>query len=98
MVLLTLVHMVAGVVTAKEANRSTLLFSSSDKAEAWLVEHGFVYGKCDVFKSTGNPYWFHQKDTAWDFVQVFLQEAKPDQVDNIDWISELRWRIPYPTS
>lgn len=97
MVLLTLIHKVAGVVTAREKNRSTILFSAKDKAETWLIAHGFVYGECDVFKPTGNPYWFHQKDTAWDFVQVFLQEAELDQVDDIDWISKLSLRSPHFT-
>ncbi len=63
------------------------VFSSKDNAEKWMMEQGLVYGKCMAFKTEGvDPHWFHQNDTANDFVNVTLAEMEVDNRESEDWL------------
>ena len=63
------------------------VFSSKEIAEKWMMEQGLVYGKCMAFKTEGvDPCWFHQNDTANNFVNLTLTEMEVDNERNEDWL------------
>ena len=67
------------------------IFSTKEKAENWLVQKGFVYGKCKYFNDTGESYWFNQSDISMDYTVVSLHEMKVDS-DEESWIDKLIYR------
>jgi hypothetical protein len=68
-ILLTLIHMSVRVINCVEKERTELLFSSREKAEKWLLSHGFVYGDAWYYKQSRKPCFFHRKDSVLSFVQ-----------------------------
>ena len=67
------------------------VFSTKEKAEDWLVQKGFVYGKCRYFKDTGESYWFNQSDVSMDHTIVNLQKMEVDS-DEESWVDKLTFR------
>ena len=67
------------------------IFSTKEKAEAWLVQKGFVYGKNKHFKDTDEPYWFNQSDVAMDHTIVDLQKMEVDS-DEKSWVDNHIYR------
>lgn len=75
----------------EEPTQSALLyFSSKQKAENWLADHGFVYGKAPLLKDTKELYWFHMKDMPGDGISVSLDKIDIDAEETgNEWYSYL---------
>ncbi len=69
----------------------TKVFSTKEKAENWLIQKGFVYGKCKYFKNTSESYWFNQSDISMDYTVVSLNKMEVDS-DEESWIDNLAYR------
>lgn len=93
--IITLVHMKANLLTLEAEEWNTLLFSTKEKAEEWLVNNGFVFGKHDIFKDTEKGYWYHQRDTVRNNVNVSLNEIEVDSGNSSDWVKCLNYRSKY---
>ena len=53
------------------------LFSTQEKAEAWLRANGFVYSSRTFFK--GDPLcWCHENEDGWQYIDVSFQELDVD--------------------
>lgn len=95
--LLIIRHLKVQAITIETIEESFLVFEKKDVMENWLRNNGFIYGHCDIFKNTpGEFYWFHQKDTAWDRVEVEIQEhtiADESRVAEV-WVDSLMYRNP----
>ena len=68
------------------------VFSTKEKAEEWLLQKGFVYGRFKYFVDDGESYWFHQSDKKWDLVEVDLSQMEVDS-DEKSWVDDLIYRI-----
>lgn len=90
--LLKMIHMKLGGVLVEKTDEKVKLFSKKELLEKWLIDHGFVYGKCEDFISD-DTYWFHQKDSADNHVVVEIEELIIDNNDEkIEWIDALMYR------
>ena len=89
---ITIVHTKASILTVETIEWETFLFSTKEKAEEWLINNGFVFGKHDIFKDTEKGYWYHQRDTARNNVNVSLNEIEVDSGNAPDWIKGLKYR------
>ena len=90
--LLKMIHMQNKGIITEKAEEAFKLFSQKKEVEKWLINHGFVYGKCDDFMTEG-AYWFHQKDRAGDYVIVEMEEMIIDDFDRkIEWVDSLQYR------
>lgn len=75
--ILILRHKKLGAIRLENIKEQFLVFESREAVEIWLCNNGFVYGHCDGYKNVpGKFYWFHQKDTAMDMVEVEIQVHK----------------------
>ena len=53
------------------------MFSTREKAEDWLKCNGFLYRPRTFLK--GDPLeWCHEKEEAWDFIDVQIEEITID--------------------
>ena len=80
------------LVTIKE---QFFVFESKEAVETWLHNNGFVYGHCDGYANVpGKFYWFHQKDTPMDMVEVEIQKHKIVNSDTVfeEWSEKLMHR------
>ena len=73
------------------------LFTSEEEAEEWLFEKGFVFGKNPALNDASHPYWFHNKDTATDYVDVNISEitinnSYQESLWDDKWVYELNNR------
>ena len=85
----SLQHKKSGSLNIECTDSYETVFSSKETAEKWLADKGFTYGECVYFKKTGKPYWFHQNDTATDYVEVAIRELDIDSTANGTWINRL---------
>ncbi len=79
------------VVFVEPVDTYIKIFSSKEKAEDWLVQKGFVYGKHRYFQDTGESYWFNQSDVEIDYTIVDLQQMEVDS-DEESWVDNLTFR------
>lgn len=88
-----LVRKQANASFVKEGMRAYRFFPSTDEAENWLISKGFVFGQCQDFQKTDTPYWFHQKDSARDYIEVKISLVDIFSIqEGEDWINKLSWR------
>lgn len=84
------------LVTVKE---QLFVFENKEIMETWLRNNGFVYGHCSEYANVpGRFYWFHQKDTPMDMVEVEIQKHKIMNGDIAfeEWIDKLMYRRKFP--
>ena len=62
-----LTRMQLTVVHVEATDRCEKFFYKKETAEKWLTDHGFVFGKFQLFKDTPEAYWFHQRDCINDY-------------------------------
>ncbi len=95
--LLIIRHIKVQGIMLETAEEQFLVFDEKEVMENWLRNNGFVYGHSDIFKNTpGEFYWFHQKDTAWDRVEVKIHEqtVADENMETEGWIASLMYRNP----
>ena len=83
MVLVKLCKREETFVFVKTTAEELRLFSTQEKAEAWLRVNGFIYRPRTFFK--GGPLcWSHENEAAWQYVDVSFQEIDVDsEADSI---------------
>ena len=83
MVLVKLCKREETFVFVKTTAEELRLFSTQEKAEAWLRVNGFIYRPRTFFK--GEPLcWCHENEAAWQYVDVSFQEIDVDsEADSI---------------
>ena len=80
-------------VFVKTTAEELRLFSTQEKAEAWLRVNGFIYRPRTFFK--GDPLcWCHENEAAWQYVDVSFQELDVDSEAEFNGME----RIPAPWS
>lgn len=95
--LLIIRHLKVQGIMLETVKEQFLVFENKETLESWLRNNGFVYGHSDIFKNTpGEYYWFHQKDTAWDRVEVEISEhiLTDKNTEAGGWIAGLMYRNP----
>jgi len=95
--LLIIRHLKVQGIMLEVVEEQFLVFEKKETMEIWLRNNGFVYGHSDIFKNTpGEFYWFHQKDTAWDHVEVKMHEQTlaGEDIEVEGWIASLMYRNP----
>ena len=93
--LLTLRHVKSDIVSRGNKEIEVLPFWEKKACEKWLIKNGFVYGQSEEFKFIeGLEYWFHQQDTADDFVEVTIEKVQvmDEDAEPAKWIAELSSR------
>lgn len=93
--ILILRHKKLRVITLESIEEQFWVFKDREAVDTWLHNNGFVYGHCDGFANVpGKFYWFHQKDTPMDMVEVEIYAHKIKDVDTTpeEWIENLMYR------
>ena len=77
MSLLTMIRYTEQGIRIEQKDREDHLFSTREKAEYWLKKNGFSYRPRTFLK--GDPLsWCHEKEEAWDFIDVRMVEHEVD--------------------
>ena len=77
MILLALIHNTEQGIRMAERDREDRLFSTRGNAEKWLKQNGFSYRPRQFLE--GDPIdWCHEKEEAWDFIDVEISEIDAD--------------------
>lgn len=77
MILLTLIHYIEQAFGMSVQDRQDRVFSNRVKAEEWLRQNGFSYRR-RIFLEGDPLEWCHEKEEAWDFIDVHINEYKVD--------------------
>lgn len=92
--ILILRHKKLEAIKLKTQKEEFLVFKDKEIMETWLRNNGFVYGHCNGFANVPEKiYWFHQKDTPMDLVEIDIQ-VKIMNGDDVseEWIEKLMYR------
>lgn len=93
--ILILCHKKLRTIKLENVKEQFFVFKSKEAVETWLHNNGFVYGHCDGYANVpGKFYWFHQKDTPMDMVEIEIQEHNIINSDaaSEEWIEKLMYR------
>lgn len=93
--ILILRHKKLGAIKLENIKEQFYVFKSREAVEVWLRNNGFVYGHCDGYANvSGKFYWFHQKDTPMDMVEIEIQahKIKDGDATSEEWIEKLMYR------
>ena len=93
--ILILRHKKLGGIQLENIKEQFFVFENRETVETWLLNNGFLFGHCDGFANVpGEFYWFHQKDTPMDMVEIEIQTHKLIDQDTIseEWIEKLMYR------
>lgn len=93
--ILILRHKKLGIIKLENIKEQFFVFENREAVETWLRNNGFVYGHCAGFANVpGKFYWFHQKDTPMDMVEIEIQVHKIINGDATSekWIEKLMYR------
>lgn len=96
--LLIIRHLKVQWIMPETVEEQFFVFEKKEAMENWLRNNGFVYGHSYYFQNIPDKfYWFHQKDTARDCVEVKIQEQTmaDENMEVEGWIEDLMYRKPY---
>ena len=83
-VILTL--MKAGAVVMQAADEELRIFSSEEKAKAWLQQNDFFWGRRSFLKYDEGVYEWMQQYDRWDkYTNVQVLEVEIDDFDALEW-------------
>lgn len=91
--ILILRHKQLEAIKLKTQKEQFLVFENKESMETWLHNNGFVYGHCNGFANVpGGFYWFHQKDTPIDLVEIEIQVKIINEDVSEERIEKLMYR------